>query len=324
MSVPAFWDDQNKSQKIINKLKDLKDKHEIWTQLCKEVNDIKDLLELAAQDSSFEKEIEKQIKDLQKHLKSFEIRVFLSSRFDKDNAIVSINSGAGGTEACDWAGILFRMYSRWAEKRTYKVELADILEAEAGLKNVTFIIRGLYAYGYLKTERGVHRLVRISPFDANKRRHTSFASVDVIPEVSEEVEIEVKPEDLRIDTYRSSGHGGQHVNVTDSAVRITHTPSGIVVSCQSQRSQYQNKQTALRILKSRLYQKMQEEQKQRMEKMAGNKKRIEWGSQIRSYILHPYLMVKDHRTNFQTSNAQAVLDGDLDSFIEAYLRYSQR
>ena len=212
------------------------------------------------------------------------------------------------------------MYTKWADSKKHKVEVADVLEGEeAGIKNVTLIIRGLYSYGLLKAERGVHRLVRISPFDANKRRHTSFASVDVIPEVSEDIDVDIKPEELRVDTYRASGCGGQHLNVTDSAVRITHLPTGIVVASQSQRSQHQNKHTALRILRSRLYQKIQEEQKKQMDKLHGDKKRIEWGSQIRSYVFHPYNMVKDHRTNMETGNVQAVMDGDLDRFIEAYL-----
>lgn len=217
------------------------------------------------------------------------------------------------------------MYTRWAESKGYNLEILDILEAEeAGFKSITFLVKGPYAYGCLKAEKGVHRLVRISPFDANKRRHTSFASVDVIPQISEEIEVEVKPEELKIETFRASGHGGQHVNVTDSAVRITHIPSGIVVSCQSERSQYQNKQTALKVLKSRLYQKMREEKKRELEKLSGDKKKIEWGSQIRSYVLHPYLMVKDHRTNFETSQAMKVLDGELDDFIHAYLKEEKK
>ncbi|MBN2119813.1 MAG: peptide chain release factor 2 [Candidatus Omnitrophica bacterium] len=321
MGVPEFWDNQALSQKVISELKDLKDKFQTWSELNKRVNDAGELISIVEQDAGLQQEIARELQSIGSDVGRFEIKVFLSDKFDRENAIVSINSGAGGTEACDWANMLFRMYGRWADAGKYKLELVDILEAEeAGIKNVTFIIRGLYAYGYLKAERGVHRLVRISPFDSNKRRHTSFASVDVIPEISEDVELEINPEDLKIDTFRSSGRGGQHVNVTDSAVRITHIPSGIIVSCQSERSQHQNKQTALRVLRSRLYQKLEEEQKKELEKISGDKKRIEWGSQIRSYVLYPYLMVKDHRTDYQTSNANAVLDGDLNGFMEAYLR----
>jgi len=324
ISRPDFWEDDTLARSIIAQLKDLKERYQDWSRLSQEIGEAGGLILLAKEDDSLQKEVESEIRKLEIDLKKFEVKVLLSDKFDRDNAIISINSGAGGTEACDWAGMLFRMYTRWADSKDFKVELVDILDGEeAGVKNVTFIARGKYCYGYLKAERGVHRLVRISPFDANKRRHTSFASVDVIPEVSEDVEVDIKPEELKIDTFRASGRGGQHVNVTDSAIRITHLPSGIVVTCQSERSQHQNKQTALRVLKSRLYQKMQEEQKKNLEELSGDKKRIEWGSQIRSYVLHPYLMVKDHRTDYQTSKAQAVLDGELDEFIEAYLRKSR-
>jgi peptide chain release factor 2 len=234
---------------------------------------------------------------------------------------VEINSGAGGTEACDWSNMLFRMYVKWAESKGFKLKVLDELRAEeAGIKSITFFIEGRRAYGLLRSERGVHRLVRISPFDANKRRHTSFASVDVLPEIKEDIEIEIKPEDLRIDTFRSSGAGGQHVNVTDSAVRITHLPSGIVVSCQNERSQHQNKYTAMKILKAKLYEIKEKENRKELEKVTGKKQKIEWGSQIRSYVLHPYLLVKDHRTNTEEHNARAVLDGQIDEFIYAYLR----
>jgi len=238
---------------------------------------------------------------------------------------VSINAGAGGTESCDWVGMLFRMYGRWADKKKYTVQRIDHLPGEgAGIKNVTFIVKGEFAYGYLKSESGVHRLVRISPFDANKRRHTSFASVDVAPEIDENIKIDVKEADLRIDTYRAGGRGGQHVNVTDSAVRITHIPTNIVVQCQNERSQYKNKQTAMKVLKSRLYERELERKKAELTKQHEEKKRIEWGSQIRSYVLHPYSMVKDHRTSCETSGALGVLDGDLDGFMDAYLRYEKK
>jgi peptide chain release factor 2 len=321
MAAQDFWNNRAQAQEVIAELKELRQELDTWRDLKSRIAEAKELIALSQEDSSLLKDVEKEIRDLAQELSAFEIKVFLSEEFDKENAIVSINSGAGGTEACDWSNMLFRMYSRWAEARKYKLELVDILEAEeAGIKNVTFIIRGRYAYGYLKSERGVHRLVRISPFDANKRRHTSFASVDVIPEVSGDVDIEIKPEELKVDTFRSSGAGGQHVNVTDSAVRITHIPSGIVVSCQSERSQHQNKHTALRVLRSRLYQRLEEEKRRQINQLSGDKKKIEWGSQIRSYVLYPYLMVKDHRTDHQSSQAQAVLDGSLDDFMEAYLR----
>lgn len=321
MSDPQFWEDKNLSTQVIKELKDCKDKYEGWKRLSDKIKEAGELIDLAVQDSSLKEEVETEVNKLEKELAKFEIKVLLSGKFDRENAIVNINSGAGGTEACDWASMLFRMYNQWAEQKGYKLEIVDLLEGdEAGIKSVIFILKGPYLYGYFKAEKGVHRLVRISPFDSSRRRHTSFASIDVIPEVSEGVEIEVKPEDLRVDTFRSSGAGGQHVNVTDSAVRITHEPSGIVVSSQAQRSQHQNKHTAMKILKSRLYQKAEEEKQKDMEKISGKKRKIEWGSQIRSYVLHPYLMVKDHRTGYQTSNANAVLDGDLDGFIEAYLR----
>jgi peptide chain release factor 2 len=240
---------------------------------------------------------------------------------DRSDAILSINSGAGGTESCDWASMLLRMYVKWAEERGFTPDIIDQLSGEeAGIKNVTVIIRGQFAYGYLRSETGVHRLVRISPFDSNRRRHTSFASVDVVPDVDKSINIDINESDLKIDTYRSSGAGGQHVNVTDSAVRITHVPSGIIVQCQKERSQHKNKATAMKILKARLYEKERREQEDKLMKAHGKKKKIEWGSQIRSYVLHPYKMVKDHRTDEQTSSAEKVLDGDLDMFMQSYLK----
>jgi len=325
MSNPEFWDNRGQSQSQIKLLKDCKDKYQTWQELSENSAQIEELFGLAREDNSLTPDLEEEVEKLKRQTDSFEIKVLLSDKFDKENAILNINAGAGGTEACDWAGMLFRMYTRWAEQNKYKVELVDMLEGdEAGIKNVTFILKGPYLFGLCKSEKGVHRLVRISPFDANKRRHTSFASIDVIPEVSDDIEVDIKPEDLRIDTFRSSGAGGQHVNVTDSAVRITHIPTGLVVSSQAQRSQHQNRQTALKILKSKLYQKAEEEKQKHLKKVSGEKKKIEWGSQIRSYVLHPYLMVKDHRTNFQVSNAQAVLDGDLGGFIEAYLKNTKK
>ena len=266
-------------------------------------------------------QIKSDIDSLNSVLEALEFKTLFSGEFDANNAIFSINAGAGGTESCDWVKMLLRMYVRFAESKGYTVKTVDILEGEeAGIKNVTLLINGDYAYGYLKPERGVHRLVRISPFDANKRRHTSFASVDVLPQIEDDVEVEISDKDLKIDVYRSTGAGGQSVNTTDSAVRITHIPTGIVVSCQNERSQLQNKQNAMKVLKARLYEKMMREKEERLQKESSEKRKIEWGSQIRSYVLHHYNMVKDHRTDYETGDTQAVLDGRIDGFIEAYLK----
>ncbi len=267
------------------------------------------------------KHIQDELSALEPKIDSLEFKSLLGKPEDKNNAILSINAGAGGTESCDWASMLFRMYSKWTASKKFDIEQIDLLVGEeAGIKNVTVIIKGPYAYGYLKSESGVHRLVRISPFDSNSRRHTSFASVDVIPEISNDIKIDINNSDLRIDTYRSSGAGGQHVNVTDSAVRITHMPTGIVVQCQNERSQFKNKSTAMKVLKARLYELEREKKAKELEKQYAKKQKIEWGSQIRSYVMHPYSMVKDHRTDFQTSNVQKVMDGGLDDFMEAYLK----
>jgi peptide chain release factor 2 len=256
-------------------------------------------------------------------LADLELATLLSSEHDHSSAIIEINAGAGGTESCDWVAMLMRMYLRWAERRGFSAEIIGTLEGDvAGYKNATLIIRGLNAYGYLKAERGVHRLVRISPFDANKRRHTSFASVDVIPEIAESEDIEISPDDLRIDTYRASSAGGQHVNKTDSAVRITHVPTGIIVSCQNERSQHRNRDVALKVLKARLLEVERRESEEKMSKLRGEQRAIEWGSQIRSYVFQPYMLVKDHRTGAETGNVSAVMDGDIDGFIQAYLRRS--
>lgn len=258
---------------------------------------------------------------IKRKLDSLEFRTLLGGEADKYNAILSVNAGAGGTESCDWAAMLLRMYFKWAEPKGFQVTVIDQLQGEeAGIKNATIIIKGDYAYGFLKSEIGVHRLVRISPFDSNKRRHTSFASIDVIPEVSDDIQLDIKEADLRIDTYRAGGAGGQHVNKTDSAVRITHMPSGIVVQCQSERSQFKNKSTAMKILKAKLYEKERMKKARDIESAYDAKKEIAWGSQIRSYVLHPYSMVKDHRTDHETGKASAVLDGEIDGFIEAYLK----
>jgi len=293
-----------------------------WKDFNKELDDLVLLLELSEEEDSTDtlKELEKESKHLLDQVKSLELRGLMSAPEDKKNAILTIHPGAGGTESQDWAEMLMRMYLRWADSKDFKTEILDSLPGEeAGIKSVTIEIQGNYAFGYLKAESGVHRLVRISPFDASGRRHTSFASVFVVPEVDEEIAIEINPNDLRIDTYRASGAGGQHVNRTDSAVRITHIPTNIVVTCQSERSQHKNKANAIKILKARLYQKKLEEENAKKRKIEDSKTGISWGNQIRSYVFHPYNMVKDHRTDFETSDIQTVMDGDLDEFIFAFL-----
>jgi len=303
-------------------LKTLRQKVEPFLRLSSALNEVQELLDITEEkDTASMVHLEEELQKLKEEINTLEFKCLLNQEEDVLNAIVSINAGAGGTESCDWVEMLYRMYAKWADKKRYKIERIDYLPGEeAGIKNVTFIIKGDFVYGYLKSERGVHRLVRISPFDANKRRHTSFASVWVVPEIDESIKVDIKEPDLKIDTYRASGKGGQHVNVTDSAVRITHLPTGIVVQCQNERSQYKNKQTAMKILKSRIYEKELEKKKEELAKQHESKKSIEWGSQIRSYVLHPYSMVKDHRTGYETGSALYVLDGDLDGFIEAYLR----
>ncbi len=284
--------------------------------------DVESAIELleAEEDPELTSEVEQQLKDLDKSIGYFELNHLLGEKHDKCSAILTINSGAGGTESMDWTGMLLRMYRRWGEENNTKISVLDFQAGdEAGVKSVTLSLDGEYAFGKLKTEVGVHRLVRLSPFDTNKRRHTSFASVFVYPDVADEIDIVINESDLRIDTFRSSGAGGQHVNVTDSAIRITHNPSGIVVQCQNERSQHKNKSTAMKILKAALYEKEEEKRRQEQDELYAQKKKIEWGSQVRSYILHPYQMVKDHRTSFETSNTAAVLDGDLNGFIEASL-----
>ncbi len=307
-----------KEQNIIeNQLNNIK-------QLEDEANVLEEMIEIASDDESMKVELADSIKKLSERVDKAEVETFLSGKHDSSNAIVTIHSGAGGTEACDWVSMLFRMYSMWSDKNDYKIEIMDVqLGDEAGYKSITFLVNGERAYGYLRVENGVHRLVRISPFDANKRRHTSFASVSVLPEITDDdSEIEIDPSELRIDTFRASGAGGQHVNKTDSAVRITHIPTGIVVTCQNERSQHKNKAYAMKILKSRLYQLKQEEKKREIESLKGEKKKIEWGSQIRSYILHPYKMVKDHRTQLEKKDvaALAVLNGEIDDFIKEALK----
>ena len=324
---PDFWNDNQKAQAILKEINSLKRWSEGWQDLSKKLEDVSVLNELAVQEEDPQtlKEVEKGVADLNKELKEFEFQTMLSGEDDAKNAILTIHPGAGGTESQDWAQMLFRMYIRWVERKGYRHEVIDFQAGEeAGVKSATIEVMGNYAYGFLKGESGVHRLVRISPFDANKRRHTSFASIFVYPEIEDNITVEIKDDDLRVETFRASGAGGQHVNKVSSAVRITHMPTGIVVQCQSERSQYRNKENALKVLKSRLYQFYKEKEEEKQEKIESQKKKIEWGSQIRSYVFHPYNMVKDHRTNAETGNAQAVMDGEIDEFIQAFLSQKEK
>jgi len=320
--APSFWEDSKESLKIIVKIKDLKEKVEKYDFLVskfEELNFFISLLEEEGKES--DKDLERDFLFFSKELDSFEISLLLNGPYDKNSAILSLHPGAGGVESADWAQMLLRMYLKWFEEKKYKVEILDILQNDqAGIKSATVLVKGRNAFGYLKAEKGVHRLVRISPFDASCRRHTSFALVDVIPEFEESLVIEINDEDLKIDTFRSSGAGGQHVNTTDSAVRITHLPTNIVVTCQSERSQLKNKEKALKVLKYRLYAKKLEEQQEKIASLKGEKTSIAWGNQIRSYILHPYYLVKDHRTGVEVSNVLDVLDGNIDIFIKEFLR----
>lgn len=323
MAAPDFWDDNEKAQAIIAEMNAVKSSVDQYLALQGEYDDIETMAELAEEegDDSLAAEISESVAALVKKLEDFELQLLLSQPYDKMNAILELHPGAGGTESQDWGQMLLRMYTRWAEKRGFKVETLDYLPGdEAGIKSVTLLIKGYNAYGYLKAEKGVHRLVRISPFDASGRRHTSFVSCDVVPEISEDVEVEIRPEDLKIDTYRASGAGGQHINTTDSAVRITHIPTGIVVTCQNERSQIKNRERAMTMLRSKLYERKLEEQQKELDEIRGEQSDIAWGSQIRSYVFHPYSMVKDHRTSVETGNIGAVMDGDLDAFIDGYLR----
>lgn len=321
MSAPDFWDDKESAQNTVAKLSACRNVVEPFTKLQSEIDDLPAMAELAADDPDFLEEAGSEIANLQKRLDKLEVMSFLSGRFDRSNFYCSIHAGAGGTESCDWANMLLRMYRRYFERRNWKDEIVDLQPGEeAGIKSVTLHVTGEYGYGYFKAERGVHRLVRISPFDSNARRHTSFSSVEVFPEIDDDIDIDVDESQLRIDTYRSSGAGGQHVNTTDSAVRITHIPTGIVVCCQAERSQHKNRATAMKMLKARLYETEMEKRRQQAAAARGEQSENGWGSQIRSYVLQPYQMVKDLRTNVETSDTAGVLDGDLDTFIEAFLK----
>lgn len=323
VNSPSFWDNTDEANKIIEKLNNLKNSTSSVVSLSDEIKDCIDLIGLLEEeiDEDILSYVEDCYSTLEARVSRLELELLLSGEYDANNAIVEIHSGAGGTEACDWASMLYRMYIRWCEDKDYKVEVLDLLEGEeAGIKRVSFLVKGLNAYGYLKCEKGIHRLVRLSPFDSNNKRHTSFASVEVTPEIDNTVSVQINDEDLKIDVYRSSGAGGQGVNTTDSAVRVTHLPTKIVVTCQNERSQIKNKEKAISILKGKLKLLEIEAKEREMANLKGESKNIDFGSQIRSYVMHPYSMVKDHRTGCETSNVSKVLDGDLDMFIEAYLR----
>lgn len=320
---PGFWDDSEAAQKLIKKQNSIQSKLDTYKDLMDAIEEGEVMIELMEEegDSSFYESLKTSLKDIEEKAAAFKLSTLLTGEYDDSDAIVSIHAGAGGTEAQDWADMLYRMYRRYGDQKGFKVETLDLqTEDEAGIKSVTMRMSGPHAYGYLKAEKGVHRLVRISPFDAAKKRHTSFSSVDVYPELDEDLEVEIKDEDLKVDTYRSSGAGGQHVNTTDSAVRITHIPTGIVVQCQNERSQIQNREQAMNMLKAKLIALAEEEQKEKIEDLQGNYSQIAWGSQIRSYVFQPYTMVKDHRTGEEVGDVNRVMDGDLDPFINAYLQ----
>lgn len=323
-NTPNFWQNPENSTSVLFKIKGIQNKLDKYNKMETELSNIESLNDLLIleYDKQLANELIESTNNLEKEIDKLEIQTILSGKYDRNNAILTLHPGAGGTESQDWVEMLYRMYSRWSASNGYTVKELDYIEGdEAGIKSVTFLVSGENAYGYLKGEMGVHRLVRISPFDSGGRRHTSFASLEVLPEISEDIELDINPQDLRIDTYRASGAGGQHINKTDSAVRITHIPTNIVVSCQSERSQIQNKETAMKMLKSKLLELKEKEQKDRIEDLKGIQKDIAWGSQIRSYVFCPYTLVKDHRTNFEAGNVEAVMNGDLNGFMESYLKF---
>ena len=322
-SAPGFWDDMENSQKILQRTGKLKNTVETYDRMCASFDDLLVLIEMGDEeaDLSLVEEIEASITELENNLASLRLQTLLTGEYDKNNAILTFHAGAGGTEAMDWVSMLVRMYTRWTERHGFKVQMLDFLDGdEAGLKSATLLIEGENAYGYLKSESGVHRLVRVSPFDASGRRHTSFASLEVMPEIADDADIEIREEDVKMDVFRSSGAGGQHINKTSSAVRLTHIPTGIVVACQNERSQFQNRDQAMRMLKSKLLEIKEREHLEKIEDIKGVQKEIAWGSQIRSYVFMPYTLAKDHRTGFESGNINAVMDGDLDGFINAYLK----
>lgn len=324
MEVQGFWDDLEHSQKVLQQSKSLQHKVERFNSLSNQLEDIITMIELSIEDNddSIVSEVVSEVNDFKTKLQDIRLSTLLSGEYDSKNAIITFHSGAGGTEAQDWAEMLYRMYNHWAEHHKFKVKLLDYLDGdEAGLKSASILIGGENAYGFLKSEVGVHRLVRISPFDASGRRHTSFAAIEVMPEIDDTIEVDIRKEDLKIDVYRASGAGGQHINKTESAVRITHIPTGVVVSCQTQRSQYQNKDYAMKMLRSKLISIKEREHLDKISDIKGVQKEISWGAQVRSYVFMPYTLVKDHRTNYETGNIQAVMDGDIDGFINAYLKY---
>lgn len=316
-----FWSDPREAQRVLSELSKIRKLVEKGRKISEILSSLKEFSELLEEDESIEKELRTELEEAERLLEELELQTLFTDEYDSYNAVVTVHAGAGGVDAQDWAEMLLRMYTRWAERNNFDLEMVDTsFGEEAGIKSATFIVKGDFAYGYLKSERGVHRLVRISPFDAAHRRHTSFALVDVIPDIGNEIEIEIKPEDLKIDTFRASGPGGQYVNKTESAVRITHIPTGIVVECQSERSQHQNRETAMRILKAKLFALEREKKEKELQALKGERKDIAWGNQIRSYVLHPYTLVKDHRTGVEVGNIQGVLDGDIDIFISSYLK----
>ena len=322
MSSQGFWDDQERAKQVVQRRKWLEETLTILDSIERSLKDVEDLSEVSEEDPETLSLLEEELGRIEEELRALELKTYLSGEMDAKNAYLTIQAGAGGTEACDWAQMLMRMYTRWAERKGYEVEVVDITPDDvAGIKSVTLLIKGPYAYGYLKGEQGVHRLVRISPFDANARRHTSFAAVSVMPQIDESIKVDIRDEDLKIETFRASGAGGQYVNKTDTAVRITHIPTGIVVSCQQERSQFQNKRKALELLRAKLYQLEQEKLMEKKKQYEGEKTDIGWGHQIRSYVFHPYKMIKDLRTGYETGNVDAVMDGEIDPFIESYLRW---